>query len=59
MEILTKVLRAFVIVYSFSKVFIGKEKKIINVLTAYSNFHQSDIKTFLKWFINNCPKGTR
>ena len=36
-----------------------KEKKKINVLIAFSIFHKSDIKTFLKWFINNCPKGTR
>ena len=58
MEMLTKALRAFVIVYSFRKVFMGKEKKAINDLIAYSNFHKSDIKNFLKWFINNCPKGT-
>jgi len=30
------------------KVFMRKEEKIINILTAFSIFHKSDIKTFLK-----------
>ena len=42
----------------FRKNFIEKEKKKTNnVLTTFSIFHKSVIKTFLKWFINNCPKG--
>ena len=41
------------------KVFIRKEKKVINVLTVFSIFHKSGVKTFIKWIINHCPKGTR
>ena len=41
------------------KVFIGKEKIVINVLIAFFIFHKSDVKTFLKWIVNKCPKGTR
>ena len=33
-------------------------KKKINILTIFSIFHKSNIKTFLKQFINNCPKST-
>ena len=41
------------------KVFMGKEKKkTINVLTAFFIFHKSDVKTFLKWILNQCPNGT-
>ena len=32
----------------FKKVFMRKEKKKINVLTAFFIFHKSDVKTFLK-----------
>jgi len=35
-----------------------KKKKVINILTAFFIFYKSDIKTFLKWIINECPKGT-
>ena len=39
--------------------FYGKgKKKSINVLTVFFIFHKSDIKTFLKWIVNKCPKGT-
>ena len=31
-----------------------KEKKIINVLTAFFIFHKSDVKTFLKWILKQC-----
>ena len=31
------------------------EKKTINVLTAFFIFHKSDVKTFLKWILNQCP----
>ena len=34
------------------KVFMGKEKKIINILTVFFIFHKSNIKTFLKWIFN-------
>jgi len=29
------------------------------LLTAFYISHESGIKTFLLWFINNCLKGTR
>ena len=35
------------------------EKKLINVLTIFSIFHKNGIKTFLKWIVNHCLKGTR
>ena len=31
-----------------------KEKKAINVLIAFFIYHKSDIKTFLKWILNQC-----
>ena len=34
-----------------------KIKKTINVLMSFSIFHKNNIKTFLKLFINNCPKA--
>ena len=37
----------------------GNEKKVINILTVFFISHKSGIKTFLKWIINECPKGTR
>ena len=37
----------------------GKEKKIIDVLTAFFISHKSDVKTFLKQIVNECPQGTR
>ena len=40
----------------FKKSFLGKEKKIINVLTAFFIFHKSNVKIFLKLIINQCPK---
>ena len=41
------------------KFFMEKEKKSINFLTAFFISHKSNVKTFLKWIINQCPKGTR
>ena len=35
-----------------------KEKKQLIVLMALYIFHKSCVKTLLKWFINNCFKGT-
>ena len=35
-----------------------KKKKTINVLTAFFISHKSDVKTFLKWIVNQCPKDT-
>ena len=35
----------------------GKEKKI-NVLIVFFISHKSGVKTFLKWIVNHCPKGT-
>ena len=31
-----------------------KEKKTINILTAFFNSHKSDVKTFLKWILKQC-----
>ena len=36
-----------------------KKKKAINILTAFFISHKSDVKTFLKWIVNQCPKDTR
>ena len=35
------------------------KKKVINILTIFFISYKSDIKNFLKWIINECPKGTR
>ena len=35
-----------------------KKKKTINVFTAFFISHKSDVKNFLKWIVNECPKGT-
>ena len=41
------------------KIFYGKrKKKTINVLTVFFIFYKSDVKTFLKWILNQCSKGT-
>ena len=40
------------------KDFMG-EKKVINVLTVFFIFHKSNVKNFLKWIVNHCPKSTR
>ena len=34
------------------KIFMGIEKKIINILTVFFIFHKSNIKTYLKWILN-------
>ena len=39
------------------KVFIGKDKKTINVLTAFFIFHKSSVKTFLKLIVSHYSKG--
>ena len=44
---------------SFKESFYKKRKKVINVLTVVSIFYKSGVKTFIKWIINHCPKGTR
>ena len=36
--------------------FYGKKK--INVLTTFFIFHKSNVKTFLKWIVNECPNDT-
>ena len=56
---LTSALRALV-KNSVKESFYGKrKKKTINVLTVFLIFNKSDVKTFLKWIVNKCPKGTR
>ena len=44
------------LVIHFRNIFMGKEKrkKTVNVLIALSISYKSCLKTFLKWFINNC-----
>ena len=34
-----------------------KKKKML--LTVFFFSHESSVKTFLLWFINNCPQGIR
>ena len=56
---LTSVLRALV-KNSVKENFRGeKKKKTINVLTAYFVSYKSDVKTFIKWIVNQYPKGIR
>ena len=39
--------------------FYGKrKKKTINILTAFFISHKSDVKTFLKWIVDQYPKST-
>ena len=33
------------------------KKKSINVLTAFFISYKSDVKIFLKWIVNQCPKA--
>ena len=40
------------------KSFYGKRKKTINVLTVFFIFYKSNVKTFLKWIVNQCLKST-
>ena len=53
-EMLMSAIRALV-KNSNKENFYGKRKKIINVLTTFFIFHKSDVKTFLKWMVNECP----
>ena len=39
---------------SFKENFYEKRKKTINVLIAFFISHKSDVKTFLKWILNQC-----
>ena len=36
-----------------------KKRKKINILTAFFISHKSDVKTFFKWILKECPKDTR
>ena len=56
---LTSALRALVNNLVKESFYGKRKKKSINVLTVFFIFHKSDIKTFLKWIVNKCPKGTR
>ena len=52
---LTSILKAL-IKNSVKESFYGKrKKKIIDVLTVFFISHKSDVKTFLKWIVNECP----
>ena len=58
-EMLTSVLRALV-KNPIKESFYGKRKK--KQLMFWQFFlisHKSDVKTFSKWILNQCPKGTR
>ena len=35
-----------------------RKKKTFNVLTIFFISHKSCVKTFLKWIVNQYPKGT-
>ena len=37
---------------SVKKIFMGKEKKIINVLTTFFISYKSDVKNFFNWILN-------
>ena len=55
---LTKALRVLVN-NPFKESFYRKgKKKVINVLTVFFIFYKNCIKTFQKWIVNQCPKGT-
>ena len=43
---------------SIKKKNLWKKKKKFIVLTVFSISHKSDVKTFLKWILNRCPKDT-
>ena len=43
---------------SFKESLYGKRKKIINVLIVFFISYKSGIKTFLKWIVKDCLKGT-
>ena len=32
---------------------------VVNFLIAFFIFHKNGVKTFLKWIVNHCLKGTR
>ena len=55
---LTSVLKALVKNPIKENFYRKRKKKTINVLTIFLIFHKSDIKTFLKWIVNKCSKGT-
>lgn len=42
----------------FLEIFYGKRKKKLIFLMTFFISHKSGVTTFLKWFINNFPKGT-
>ena len=42
----------------FLEIFYEKMIKQLILLTFFYISHKSDVKTFLIWFINNCPRGT-
>ena len=46
------------LIIHLKKVFMEKEKEAINVFTVFLISDKSDVKTFLKWIVNQCPKGT-
>ena len=35
-----------------------EKKKVINILTVFFIFYKNNVKTFLKWIVNQCPKNT-
>ena len=57
-KILTTVLKVLVN-NPFKENFLENEKNVINILTTFFISHKSDIKTFLKWIINEYLKNSR
>ena len=46
------------LIIQLKKIFMGKEKKTINILTTFFILHKNNVKTFLKLIVNQCPKNT-
>ena len=47
------------LIIHLKKIFMGKEKKLINVLTTFFISHKNSVKTFLKLIVNQYSKDTR
>ena len=41
------------------KIFMGKEKKKVNILTVFFISQKNNVKTFLKYILNQCLNDTR
>ena len=52
---LTSVLRALIKNPVKKGFYEKRKKKTINAMTTFFISHKSDVKTFLKWIVNECP----